>query len=293
MTVTSHVLSSFLNLQTEIYLTSNYNLKADTYSWAMTFYELLTLEKPYLGISDIDFQNYVLGQGMRPTLTPYALPDEIKRLLQSSWAQFFTERYTMKKVFHTLQSILHKWEAAKQHQQEQLQRYSAMNYAAAAAASTTGGRHHHQQSQAQHPQSQPVFTFETSDLVTFEKQLHRKSNTIISNTENLTLPTEASTQSMGDNTEIDDFDDQESVSTFDCSLSSLMDVMDMGENEEGGNNNNGGGGGRHHHQHNHRGKQIRGKQIRGKQIRGKQIYGHSRGKLLPPAQNLTLLDDFI
>jgi serine/threonine protein kinase len=182
----------------EIYLSSTYNLKSDVYSWALVTYQLFSHETPYAHLSDGDFQAYVVGQGLRPKIYPYELPHTIEHVIQKAWSHHISQRPTMREVRKSLQALFHEWEGRRifsghSHQPitfEDLPEFESR-------CSEYFGC----------PQQQtPVFTFEDDLGVCFEKK-----NTTSAE---VTLPTEASTNDL----------DEQSISTFDYSLSSLMDL---------------------------------------------------------------------
>ncbi|KAL7561818.1 hypothetical protein ACA910_013352 [Epithemia clementina (nom. ined.)] len=81
----------------EIVNTSYYNDKADVYSWAMVFWEMLSLERPYTTFSVEDHTSCVCQGGERPRLyKQWPLP--IQNLLQHSWATSIPDRLSMKEV---------------------------------------------------------------------------------------------------------------------------------------------------------------------------------------------------
>ncbi|CAB9516936.1 Probable LIM domain-containing serine/threonine-protein kinase DDB [Seminavis robusta] len=103
----------------EIYINSCYNLKVDCYSWAAVFYEMLSLEKPYSRISDIEFQTLVLGQGLRPKISHLRLPQSVDLLIQQAWTQHATQRPSTKAIRITLEQIISRWEQEQEMQQQQ------------------------------------------------------------------------------------------------------------------------------------------------------------------------------
>lgn len=236
----------------EIYkcMGSMYNLKVDCYSWAAVFYEMLSLEKPYSRVSDAQFQTFVLAQGLRPPLAPYHLPKQIEHVIQQAWTQNHVQRPSMPTIRQTLQGIIKGWELQHQMQLQQQQQQQAVFAAAMAppvlraqvstgALSMGGGgdivchspfgwnhapaqhqQHHHHhdaypQQLAASPSPAPVFTFDEDLPIT--KTMKRMQSAEV------TLTTENSTAYWGE--EEEDFDDI-SISTFDYSVSELMQLSD-------------------------------------------------------------------
>jgi len=239
----------------EIYknMGSRYNLKADCYSWAAVFYEMLSLQKPYNGISDEQFQTFVLGQGLRPQLSQLQLPRKIEHLVQQGWQHNHVQRPSIKVIRLGLQQIIADWESQQRRQEQQQQQQQQVLSVAAvhpmlapnilhrtissmpvvarnmdcpslpagwSCANTMVQQQHQHQSQqlqqavvsAQISLPPPVFTFEQDMPCTTKRTVKRASTDV-------TLTTENSTTGR--------FDDEElSISTFDYSLSSLMDLVD-------------------------------------------------------------------
>ena len=84
-----------------------YNLKADTYSWAVTFWEMLTLKT--IGRENASCFKELhksAARATRPDLSRFDLPESMKKLLQSAWHPSVTERASMKEVCTQLDSIV-------------------------------------------------------------------------------------------------------------------------------------------------------------------------------------------
>jgi len=73
-----------------------YNLKADVFSWAMVFYEMMTLQKPFAELRLSDYQEWVHKQGQRPNLLGW--PILLRDLVETCWSQTIRDRPTMKDV---------------------------------------------------------------------------------------------------------------------------------------------------------------------------------------------------
>jgi serine/threonine protein kinase len=89
----------------EIINTSQYNEKADVYSWSMLFWEMLALQKPYPTYSLEDHKCRVCEQGERPPLLAF-WPQSIQNLLRHAWSDSIQERLSMQEVRYLLRSIL-------------------------------------------------------------------------------------------------------------------------------------------------------------------------------------------
>lgn len=92
----------------EVLLNSRYNCKADVYSWAMTFTEMLLLDKPMPCYDDLkDHIQFVCKEGDRPFLEDHdEIPQAIQELLEWAWEGNVSQRCSMAQVCDELQDIL-------------------------------------------------------------------------------------------------------------------------------------------------------------------------------------------
>ena len=81
----------------EIVLGKGYNSKVDVYSWAMVFYQMLDLQKPFELYNREVHRLMVCIGGQRPPLRQY-WPHEIRSLLHHAWAPDTTKRLSIKQV---------------------------------------------------------------------------------------------------------------------------------------------------------------------------------------------------
>jgi serine/threonine protein kinase len=88
----------------EVVMRRGYNLKADVYSWAVVFYEMISLNRPFEECTRDLHQQLVLEEGLRPTLESN-WPTEIQELLQQGWSQDPCDRPDMKTVCHKLEQL--------------------------------------------------------------------------------------------------------------------------------------------------------------------------------------------
>ena len=226
----------------EVHMNSHYNLKADCYSWAAVFYEMLSMEKPYARVSDAEFQSLVLGQGLRPGVAHLQLPNNVEHILARGWTQSHLERPSMREISQGCQSIINQLERAEQQQRRmqvsgfhmpsmpvpitppvqtahRIMQEPPKLFPPSYSDSSGGSSPLLFERQAPTPppplpiQAQgPVFTFEQG-LAAMEQQRlpNLKRNTTSAE---VTLTTDNSTACW----------DDLSISTFDYSLSSLMDL---------------------------------------------------------------------
>jgi len=91
----------------EVVLTKTYNKRADTYSWALLFFEMVTQQRPYDGIHRDEHKEYICRQGKRPKLhSHYGLPKDLETMLRFAWAQDVSKRLDMSDVCQTLKTFL-------------------------------------------------------------------------------------------------------------------------------------------------------------------------------------------
>ena len=124
----------------EVLLRRPYNIKCDVYSWSMTFWELLTLHKPFYNYAKEQHAFFVCEEGERPPLdyaslwaspsfpSPSAslssirsvlstdgeesinfqqvMTDPVRDLLRQAWHQDVSQRFTIKEVQDKLRGII-------------------------------------------------------------------------------------------------------------------------------------------------------------------------------------------
>ena len=89
----------------EVFLNQPYNLKADVYSWAVVFYTMLSLQKPYEVFDHQLYKLFVCEQGARPAMCP-EWPEEIQQLCHRGWAHQQMDRINMKEARQTLERLI-------------------------------------------------------------------------------------------------------------------------------------------------------------------------------------------
>ena len=82
-----------------------YNQKTDSYSWAMVFYEILSLQKPYAKYNRKMHRILVCEQQARPH-TSIEIPWNAWDLLEQSWNSDISDRMTMKEICDELNNII-------------------------------------------------------------------------------------------------------------------------------------------------------------------------------------------
>jgi serine/threonine protein kinase len=96
----------------EIINDGRYNQKADVYGWAMVFWEILSLSKPYAAYSTNDHDIFVCQQGERPALQMH-WPFWIHSLLKNSWEECLDIRFTIEDVCDCLEGYITAEESSK------------------------------------------------------------------------------------------------------------------------------------------------------------------------------------
>ena len=89
----------------ETVLRAGYNLKVDVYGWAMVFYEMLGLERPYDLYNRNVHKILVCEGGQRPNLHS-DWSDEIRNLLRRAWSQDHCDRPSMHEITKQLQPLI-------------------------------------------------------------------------------------------------------------------------------------------------------------------------------------------
>ena len=88
----------------------HYDVKADVFSFGISFFEVLTCKKPYSDNEDITrnpyvFMNAMKEQGIRPgPLT--SQPEDVKNIITSCWEEDPELRPSMERVYNDLDSII-------------------------------------------------------------------------------------------------------------------------------------------------------------------------------------------
>jgi serine/threonine protein kinase len=89
----------------EVYLRQPYNAKADVYSWAIVFHEMMSLTKAYDTFDADIFGLMVCIEGVRPRVNK-DWPIIIQHLLVNGWAQRAGKRPTMSTIREKLESLI-------------------------------------------------------------------------------------------------------------------------------------------------------------------------------------------
>lgn len=91
----------------EILQGKKYSLKADTYSFAMVFYEMLAQEAPFSKFDEADLEMLVCERKHRPHhFFGCVVPQSIQKLLGDAWEHEIDDRITMSQVVTRLEDIL-------------------------------------------------------------------------------------------------------------------------------------------------------------------------------------------
>jgi len=83
-----------------------YNQKADCYCWAMVFYEMLSLQKPYAKYDRAAHKVLVCEKKGRPRISGVKIPWSSRDLLKKSWTHNFSDRPSMEEVCELLEPMI-------------------------------------------------------------------------------------------------------------------------------------------------------------------------------------------
>lgn len=104
-----------------------YDTKVDVYSWAMVYYEMLTMNPPFAKMSQKEHCRNVCGRtmdgyegGQRPGVYNYDLTPSMISLLQRAWDQNPSRRPAMESVGKNLQTILRELEEMIKTEQKEM-----------------------------------------------------------------------------------------------------------------------------------------------------------------------------
>ena len=87
-------------------MAGKYNLKADVYSWAITFYEMLTETKPFAKMHKLQHVAVVCVQGKRPSLSAHKFPAGLEAIIRSAWGQSVSKRPSILEVVRSLEKLI-------------------------------------------------------------------------------------------------------------------------------------------------------------------------------------------
>lgn len=106
----------------KVLTTPVYDCKADVYSWALVYYEMLTMNQPFSGMTQKEHLRNVAGPkgGQRPGVYQFDLTPSMISLLQRAWDQNPKKRPAMESVGRNLQMILKELEALIKDEQKAL-----------------------------------------------------------------------------------------------------------------------------------------------------------------------------
>ena len=93
----------------EALMSSHYDEKADVFSFAISFFEVLTCKKPYSDNLDRTAHAFVfmqeINKGMRPG-PQLSEPKDVMSLMTSCWKADPVQRPSIKRVYQKLESII-------------------------------------------------------------------------------------------------------------------------------------------------------------------------------------------
>ncbi|KAL3912828.1 MAG: hypothetical protein SGILL_006733 [Bacillariaceae sp.] len=89
----------------EMIMSRGYNQKVDSYSWAMVFFEMLCLEKPYSSYNRETHKILVCENRDRPCPTA-EVPHAAHKLLEAAWTQDSGDRLSMVEIHSELEAMM-------------------------------------------------------------------------------------------------------------------------------------------------------------------------------------------
>jgi serine/threonine protein kinase len=97
---------TLLYMAPEVLSVRRFNQKADVYSWAMVFYEMLTLSRPYPNRTIDEHRRALVKRKERPKLYDANIPYPVQHLLQRCWDGDVRQRFRMKDACNHLENIV-------------------------------------------------------------------------------------------------------------------------------------------------------------------------------------------
>ena len=134
----------------EINISGKYNEKCDVYSWAMTVYEMISLQKPYASLTDADHQQYVCAQGRRPNVKAFLQQCEqpvggkqppILMLMRQAWEHYVRQRIDIHTVVEGMQQIVNDLQGATATASNSSSKANTTNAIAGGEAAAAGDDH--------------------------------------------------------------------------------------------------------------------------------------------------------
>lgn len=89
----------------EVALNGFYNLKCDSFSFAIVFWQICALQTPFAGYNIQDHADLVVGKGYRPKIER-SWPFAWSQLMRTCWSTTINERLNFDEIFDDLNSEL-------------------------------------------------------------------------------------------------------------------------------------------------------------------------------------------
>lgn len=89
----------------EVFLTEQYGLSADVYSFSIILWELVTLKTPFPNLSKEEHATFVFGMNCRPNIG-FGWPTLLKAIVKCCWSEEPTERLTFQQIEEALSAYI-------------------------------------------------------------------------------------------------------------------------------------------------------------------------------------------
>lgn len=96
----------------EVFLKKGYDETVDVYAFGIILWEILSVQKPFSGMTEIQFKEVVMKRGTRPQIDKH-WPKDLQVLLSSCWSPKYQERPSAKAAFAAIRPMVESEEGNK------------------------------------------------------------------------------------------------------------------------------------------------------------------------------------
>jgi serine/threonine protein kinase len=89
----------------EVFLKKGYDETVDVYAFGIILWEILSVQKPFSGMTEIQFKEVVMKRGTRPQIDKH-WPKELQNLLNECWSPTYDQRPSSKSAFAALRPLV-------------------------------------------------------------------------------------------------------------------------------------------------------------------------------------------